>query len=131
MNFEVGQIVYLLSRKDTSAYPAQVIEEIKRKTIEREIISYIIKLPNKDNSEVLLEEINADVFTSISDLESKMIENAHNQIKIFLDKTRSLESAFNPICQEERVEIPNDSNKVEIDLGDGLKGKIDISELPA
>ena len=130
MNFEVGQIIYLLSRKDTSAYPAQIIEEIKRKTIESEVVSYIIRLPNQDNSEVLLEEINADIFTSIDALESKMVENAHSQIKIFLDKTRKLESVFVPAEKDVTADIPLNSERVEIDLGNGLKGKIDINELP-
>ena len=130
MNFEVGQIIYLLSRKDTSAYPAQIIEEIKRKTIESEVVSYIIRLPNQDNSEVLLEEINADIFTSIDALESKMVENAHSQIKIFLDKTRKLEKAFVPAESDIASDISLNSEKVEIDLGNGLKGKIDINELP-
>jgi len=129
VKFEVGQIVYLLSRKDTSVYPAQVIEEIQRKTLESEIVSYIIRLPNKDNSEVLLEEVNADIFTSLEDLESKMVENAHRQIKLFLDKTRSLEKVFEPLSSEIPTEPSHTDEKLEIDLGGGVKGKISVSEL--
>ena len=63
MSFDVGQIVYLLSKKDERVFPAQVIEEIKRKTIDEELVSYIIRLPNEDKSEVLIEQVDAEIFT--------------------------------------------------------------------
>jgi len=135
VTFEVGQIIYLLSRKDARVYPAQVIEEIKRKTIEEELISYIIRLPDENRSEVLIEEVNAEIFTSIKDLEANMIENAHNQIKSLLSKTVSLEKVFKPIISKQQIELSTqgpeaNQDKVEIDLGNGMTGKINIDELP-
>jgi hypothetical protein len=127
MSYTVGQIIYLLSRKDVKVFPARVIEEIKRKTIDEEMISYIIRLPDKEKTEVLLEEISADVFTSIENVEKKMIENAHSQIKIFLQGARRMESLFEP-SKIVKEGIPDD--KVEIDLGDGVKGKIDLNQIP-
>ena len=88
MNYTVGQIVYLLSKKEIKVYPAQIIEEIKRKTINEEIVSYIILLPDKGKTEVLIEELSA------------------------------------------KKKIPQvDENKVEIDLGNGLKASMDTSQI--
>jgi len=129
MNYTVGQIVYLLSRKDVKVFPARVIEEIKRKTVDQEIISYIVQLPNQDKSEVLLEEVSADVFTSIEDVEKQMIENAHSQIKIFLQGARNLESLFRTTKQSTPKVDTLPPGKVEIDLGGGVKGKIDASQI--
>ena len=129
MNYTVGQIVYLLSKKDVKVFPARVIEEIKRKTVNEEMISYIVQLPNQDKTEVLLEEISADIFTSIEDVEKRMIENAHSQIKIFLQGARKLESSFQPIKQPDPINGSLPAGKVEVDLGDGVKGKIDISQI--
>ena len=145
MNYKVGQIVYLLSRKDIKIFPAQVIEEIRRKTLDKEIISYILRLPNKDRSEVLLDEINADVFTSLEDVDSKMKKNAHEQINGFLKRAKDMESIFNPPDldtedkEKERSSTEdhqlvshenNDKSLAEVDLGNGMKGKINLSELP-
>jgi len=144
VNYTVGQIVYLLSKKEIKVYPAQVVEEIKRKTISEELTSYIIRLPDKNGTEVLLEEVSADVFTSIGDLESQMMKNASTQIKTFLESAKRMESVFTPVKEEiEPIEKPQekkkrgrkkknqtiDDNKVEIDLGNGLKAKMDASEV--
>ena len=132
MSYKVGQIVYLLSRKDVRIFPAQVVEEIRRKTIDHELISYILRLPNKDLSEVLLDEIDAEVFTSLRAVEEAMKKNAYDQIKEFLKKAQSLESVLSPkkITQEENeVELPN-KKVAEIDLGNGVKGKINLNEIP-
>ena len=139
MNYSVGQTIYLLSRKDVKVFPAKVIEEIKRRTIKEEMISYIIRLPNKDMSEVLLEEIDADIFTSIEDVEKKMIENAHSEIKSLLHETRKIEKRFVTIedASENASEDDNGVNessptdKVEVDLGNGQMGRISLNQLQA
>lgn len=129
MNYTVGQIVYLLSRKDVKVFPAKIIEEIKRKTVNEEMTSYIVQLPNQDKSEVLLEEVSADVFTSIEGVEKQMIENAHSQIKIFLQSARKLESLFTPSQKPETLINVVPDGKVEVDLGGGVKGKIDMNQI--
>lgn len=128
MNFSVGQIIYLLSRTEIKVYPAQVVEEIKRKTLDEELTSYVIRLPDKERSEVLLEEIKAEIFTSIQDLEKAMLENAKAKISEFLKRAVSLESVFKPadVVRREKEKITNNvlGEKIEIDLGDGVSAKI-------
>tara|TARA_Y100000310_G_scaffold70314_1_gene65942 strand:- start:17389 stop:17790 length:402 start_codon:yes stop_codon:yes gene_type:complete len=132
MSYKVGQILYLLSKKEVKIFPALVIEEIRRKTIDQEMVSYILRLPNKDNSEVLLEEIKADVFTSLTDVESQMVKNAHEQIKVFLRMAKDMESTLNASFENGKSET-NDmisEDVAEVDLGGGVKGKINLSEIP-
>jgi len=136
MKFSVGQVIYLLSTKDIKVYPAQVVEEINRKTLRESVTSYVIKLPDKDGTEVILEQISAEIFTSINDLEQKMIENAKNKIKLFLVNAKKLEETFldKPIIDNSESEIADiqdtkSENNIEVDLGDGKKGRIDISQI--
>lgn len=144
MTYTVGQIIYLLSRKDVKVFPALVVEEIKRKTLEREVISYIVRLPDKDSSEILLEEISADVFTSLDSLQESMILNAKSQITRLLEKAKSASEIFNTnddlddIAEEtvnkklnnEKPENENkDSDIATVDLGNGRFGKINLSAI--
>jgi len=126
VNYSVGQTIYLLSRKDVKVFPAKVIEEIKRRTVTEEMVSYIIRLPDNDMSEVLLEEIDADVFTSIENVEKKMIENAHTEIKSLLRKTREIEKKLGP-PEDTHKDLPSD--QVEVDLGNGQRGRISLNQL--
>ena len=141
MNYTVGQIIYLLSKKEVKVFPAQIVEEIKRKTIEKELVSYVIQLPNPEKTEVLLEEITADVFVSLDDLEKKMVDNAHVQIKSFLQRAKEMEKAFpesfdaSAIQEQEIPAIPDvrpeeENGTIEVDLGDGTRAKLSLSEFP-
>ena len=131
MSYKVGQIIYLLSKKDVKIFPAQIIEEIQRKTIDREMISYIISLPNKDRSEVLMEEIKADIFTSLDDVEKEMTKNAREQILSFLKRAKDMESIFKPaVAKNDSHPVGDDHDVAEIDLGNGIKAKIDMNKIP-
>ncbi len=146
MSYRVGQVVYLLSKKEIKVYPAQIVEQIKRRTIKEEITSYIVKLPDKNGTEVLIEEISADVFTSLQDLEYKMLENASVKIKSFLDDARKMATVFTPVEvidqvpdiaspalpyreNRKKTDTPALEDQVEVDLGNGIKAKMDISQI--
>ena len=133
MSYTVGQVVYLLSKKDIKVFPALVIEEIKRKTLDKEIISYVIKLPDKKMSEVILEEVDAEIFVSLKDLEKQMIKNAKSQISLLLEKAKKASEVF-PVKESQDVNIHKpaentDSDVAKVDLGNGRVGKINLSEI--
>lgn len=144
MSYSVGQIIYLLSKKDVKVYPVQVIEEVTRKTIEDKMVSYVIKLPDSDETEVLLEQVDAEIFITLEDVESKMMENAATQIKSFLKSAKSMSKIFKDIPEEDSEASEHSAtseevkpkagkkneNTAEIDLGNGMKGKINLGNLP-
>ena len=124
MSYTVGQIIYLLSKKDIKVFPALVVEEIKRKTIDQELVSYVIKLPDKDRSEVILEEIDAEIFVSLKDLEKSMIKNAKDQITALLNKAESVSEIFLDKKEVKKVAKENASESslgdiAKVDLGNG------------
>jgi len=144
LKYSVGQVIYLLSKKDVKVYPVQVIEEVTRKTIENKMVSYVIKLPDNDETEVLLEQVDAEIFISLEDVELKMMENAALQIKSFLKSAKSMSKIFKDIPKEESISENKKShpkksestkekrkeNTAEVDLGNGVKGKINLGNLP-
>ena len=158
MNINVGQIVYLLSNRDIRVYPAQVIEEINRKTLSGSDTSYVIMLPDKDKSQVHTSKIDVEIFTSSKELEEKMIENAKRKIGSILESAKELESVFenvveraldSPDTSEEAIDLntivepeqkkkrrrrkspikEKKDEKVSIDLGNGLTGKINMDSI--
>ena len=136
MSYNVGQIVYLLSKKDLKVFPAQVIEEIKRKTIGGETISYVVMLPDKNRSEVPLDELNVESFTSISAASETMMENAKSQIGAILERAKEISRIFDTATiHEEKEELRNENTEnesseiVKIDLGNGQTGRVDISKI--
>ena len=139
MSYNVGQIVYLLSKKDLKVFPAQVIEEIKRKTLDGETISYVVMLPDKGRSEALLDELNVESFTSMETVRDKMIDNAKSQITSILGRAEEISSMFvtnsvvaNEIDIAQNISLADsnsEDNVLKIDLGNGQTGRVNISEM--
>jgi len=76
MKYEVGQVVFLLDNGEMKIFPARIEEEIVRRKIGSEDITYKIALPNRERTVVDLSDLDVTVFTSPSDLRSHMSENA-------------------------------------------------------
>ena len=128
MKFNVGQIIYILSKKETKVFPAMIVEEICRKTVEKENTSYTVLLPDKGRSEVLIEDIDADIFASLKDAENKMKKCAAEQIEKILLTAKKMESIF----QDDTKTINKlDNIEVTVDLGNGVTANLDTESLEA
>tara|TARA_Y100000593_G_C4240576_1_gene301904 strand:+ start:160 stop:591 length:432 start_codon:yes stop_codon:yes gene_type:complete len=140
--YEVGQVLYLLIKKSQKVAPVQVVEQIVRKSVSGENVSYTVQLPNNEKSKVLLSNIDCEVFTSPSLIRKFMISNATNAIdKIIADSKKAASVAFekeindddnvvnNIVNLRDGSRVDQDSGTVTIDLGNGVKGKIDIAAL--
>jgi hypothetical protein len=126
MKLNVGQIVFLLSQNDLKIFPAQVVEEIKRKTIEGETISHTIRLPDQNLTEVSLSEVKASIFSSLGDLESKMIEDSKNKISEMIKGVEKMSEVFG----SPSVAPENEEEVMKVDLGGGVQGKINLADIP-
>jgi hypothetical protein len=111
-SYEVGQIIYLLVEKSARVFPVQVIEEIVRKSITGEKITYMVKLPNEKSELVDLSDLNAQVYISEDLLKQKMISNATSAIEKMVDKAVLIgnEIFSKPTAKEEKSLEDEDSD---------------------
>ena len=142
MSYIVGQVVYALSNKETGVIPVQIIEILLRKNLTGEVTSYMVMLPDKKRTVVSLEKLNVEIFTTCKDLEDYMLENTKKGISRVIDSAKSLAGASFEIvsCEKENeaetlgetIEKElnsSDSKTVEVDLGDGVTGKINLENI--
>ncbi len=148
MNYSVGQTLFLLARKDKKVIPVRIVEEIVRKTIKEEVVSYNVLLPDKGETVASLSDIDAEVFVSIFDLRQKMINTATSMIDDLINRSRSVaekkfgyedKPTFNSVDlsvheDEEPVDQASkkkeeDFSNAEVDLGNGLKARVSSSVL--
>ena len=66
MDFDVGQVIFLLSNKDVRVFPALVTEQIDKKTMAGREKHYVVRLTDKEETEIGLEKIDAQVFEGVS-----------------------------------------------------------------
>lgn len=80
MDYEVGQVIYLLSPKTLNILPALVVEEITRKTVDEVQTQFVVEMPDDKRTRVTIDEVNAQIFTDVDKLRSFMIDNATQTI---------------------------------------------------
>ena len=94
--YEVGQILYLLISKNKKIAPVQVVEQIVKKSISGEEVSYTVQLPNSEKSNVLLSNIDCEVFTSAPDIRSSMLSNATSAIDKLVSDSKNIATSVFP-----------------------------------
>ena len=93
--YAIGQVIYLLSNKETKVFPAQVVEVVVRKTLENEETNYFIKMPDNAATVVSLSKVDGQVFLSLEALKNFMLENARKNIEsIVLSSQQLAEKVF-------------------------------------
>lgn len=90
MKYKVGQIVYLLDNSEMKIFPARVEEEIVRRKIGSEEISYKILLPGKSHTIADLSDLDVVVFESASGVRDHMVSNAIKTIDRIVEKAETI-----------------------------------------
>tara|TARA_R110001583_G_scaffold173335_2_gene327371 strand:- start:189 stop:653 length:465 start_codon:yes stop_codon:yes gene_type:complete len=151
--YEVGQVLYVLMKKDHTVIPVRVVEKILRKTLDGESISHIVELPTPSQDQIDLDKLGPGVYSSSADAMSVMIENASTTISSIVKKAEHIaQTVFNVKIQDDmstshiaevdttvittdnatdtQAQIQLDTGEnIEIDLGHGVKGKINMGNL--
>tara|TARA_B100000700_G_C14908302_1_gene790924 strand:- start:438 stop:887 length:450 start_codon:yes stop_codon:yes gene_type:complete len=133
----VGQVIYLLAKKDARVYPVLVTEQINKKTLDGNSTSYVVRLPTEDAKEVNLENVNSEIFISLDNARETMVARASRQIDKILEKASEVAAIF-PSTQDshsEKLEQSNsqDDKSIEdfafVDLGNGQKARLNMKDL--
>jgi len=127
-SFKVGQVIFLIPKGERRVVPAQVTEEILRRTMSGEETVWMLRLAGSQKTAPLDPEA-AEYFTDVDALRDIMIQRTTQQVKSMLDKTVEIaEEAFGRRLQP--TELPSASDKFEeeqsmtVVLPDGTKAKV-------
>lgn len=143
MNFSVGQVIYLLTKKDPKVYPALVCEEIQKKSLNGKTTSYVVRLPTDDSQEIELDKLDTEVFTGVNEARVAMIARATEQINFILKKAEEISEVFSEFVIDEKSDympesiIHSDSideseqgeDYATVDLGDGNVARINVKDM--
>jgi hypothetical protein len=91
--YNVGQILYLMSEKTTKIMPIQVVEEVVRTTLEGKEKTYTVQLPDQKKTKLDIGDLKGEIFDSTNVLRVFMIDNATRAIDRMLDNSKKLRDA--------------------------------------
>ena len=146
--YEVGDIVYIISNKQRQVIPAKIVEQVTRRTLSGEQISYKIQLPGDPNQTriVDLSGIDGTVHSSIDEVRELLYNHAISAIDSVIDSACTMRDAnFEvkpPASAPERfvqdvtpqtVEAPktkkNGASKLKIQLPDGSSANVSVPDV--
>ena len=88
--YDVGHILFLLFERKRQVIPVQVTEQITRKTLEGEKMEYIVTLPNEKRATTELSSLGAQIFYTIEDAQTYMVDSAKSAIDAMVSKTTQI-----------------------------------------
>ena len=126
MNFQVGQIVFIVLKKKQQVLPARVIEEVIKKTLAGEEISYSVEVPIKDRLQVVsLSDLDCDVFRDLPAVRTYLLSNAETVIDRLLTRAEKISAhRFEPVS----FDSPSEQNRVKVELEGGVVANVSLPE---
>lgn len=137
MEYHVGQILYLCNEEKMKIIPIQIVEEVIRTTLSGKEKNYIGMLPDKKRTKINVTDIQDSLYDSLNDVKSHMIKNATEAINrmgemaSMLEKEAfEIEKPIKKIDQKENsVQADSNNDIITVDLGNGVKAKMNTSIL--
>lgn len=80
MSYKVGQVLYVVLRKEPNVYPMQVVEEITKKTLDGEATSYMLRAGADVSKVVSITDIDGEIFDSADNARKTLIERVSQSI---------------------------------------------------
>jgi len=132
--YQVGQVLYLILNKKQQVIPAQIVEQIVRRTLDGEITLHSVKLPSKDNL-YKLEELDAEVYHSPQDVQEKLRANALTVIEQMVTQAETLakktfEMPDLPNNVREEASAGDVTSRTSITLENGTVANVYIPDVP-
>ena len=133
MNYKVGQILYVLVKKQQTVIPVQVVEQILRRTLSGEETMYTVNVPtNGGLKEMPLVDISGEVFEDLEHARTRLLENATSAIDSLIraaSKTSARHFQDADSGEDAHPTLPTNQEVVEASLEDGTVVKVHLPEL--
>ena len=94
MAYKVGQIIYLIHPQKLAVVPAQIVEQIIKRTVLGEETVYNLQPPG-DVPQVMLSSFEGEVFENLGSVREYLLTNAQKHIEAVIERTgKTVESNF-------------------------------------
>lgn len=123
--FKVGQIVYLIPVGERRVLPAQITEEILRRTVKGTETVWMIQIAGSPKS-VPLDPDAAEYFTDMASLRDAMLDRTRNQVLAMLEKVEMTAREMFDEPTPDTAPVQETSETTTITMPDGTKARVRI-----
>ncbi len=138
MAYKVGQVIYLIHPQKLAVIPAQVVEQIIKRTVAGEEVVYNLQPPG-EVPQVTLSSFDGEVFENLGSVREYLLTNVQKHVESIVEKTgKIVETSFEVAATDKPSRKRRKSKKVEekinpsvgmqVDLGNGQIGNVKMSD---
>lgn len=106
MSYKVGQVLYVILRKEASVYPMQVVEEITKKTLDGEVTTYMVRAGSDPNKVLPINDIDGEVFDSAEKAKKTLIDRVSSSINQRVEQAVLKAKEWYPTGFESAIDDP-------------------------
>ena len=131
--FAVGQVIYIISRKESRVYPVLVVEETVRKTLEGTQTTYTVQLPDKKATVVQLDSISDKGFAHPDELRDFLVTSATKSINTMVDDAVKIGRVLGPAgsaLPDAPQAAADEDGSILVDMPDGTKARLRQPNVP-
>lgn len=85
-SYKIGQVIYVVLRKEMKVYPMQCVEVITKKTLEGEITTYMVRGGTAEDQVLPIDQVDGEVFDSPDRVKKELIDRASASITSLVDE---------------------------------------------
>jgi len=85
MNYKVGQVLFVVLKKEQKVYPMQVVEEITKRTLQGAEMTYMVRAGTDPKSVVSINDIDGEVFDTSEKARATLVDRATRSINRLVD----------------------------------------------
>lgn len=106
MTYKVGQVIYVVLRREAVVYPVQVVEEITKKTLDGEATTYMIRAGSNPQKVVGVSDVDGELFDTAEAVKATLVDRASASIVERVDQAVAKAREWYPSGFESRASDP-------------------------
>ena len=79
-SYQLGQVLYVILRKEPNVYPMQVIEIQNKKTLDGEVTTYMVRAGSDPKKILAINDIDGEIFDSSENAKKTLIDRVSQSI---------------------------------------------------
>jgi len=104
--YKMGQVIFVVLKKETRVYPMQVVEIVTRRTLEGEVTSYMVRGGSDPKAQLLISEVDGEIFDTSEKAKNVLIDRATASITRLVDIAVKKASEWYPNSFEAPTDDP-------------------------
>jgi hypothetical protein len=94
--YSIGQVLYVVLSSKNAVVPVLVVEEVTKKTIKGEEISYRVQPGSDPDKSAMLSELDGEIFETTKELQKKLLTRATEAVNMLVANAQKRAEAWFP-----------------------------------